>query len=189
MKLCTLNLNKTVNQFIRKSLRKTQTLTSLNDKDNSGVFILEQETHKPLNVLQPDNNSFKIKIANNPPAEAFMFFPVGKGPDLNESYCFIAYKSNKVAGWAWLHKGLRIDAAKTFFLDKTGEYLWLGPDYVRPKYRGASLQKKLIRERLLFIKDNFTSEFRIVTIIGKKNYPSLRSYEFFNFKIKENNCL
>ncbi|MFW5983015.1 MAG: hypothetical protein ACOCQ4_00825 [bacterium] len=187
MMLHALNLNKTIIQIFRKSLRKIQALISLKSKDNSGVFILEQETSKPLNILQSDNSSFKIEIATNPPAEAFMFFPVGKGPDLNESYCFVAYKRNKIAGWAWLHKGLRIDAAKTHFFVETGKYLWLGPDYVRPKFRGISLQKTLIHERLLFIQDNFSSDFRIVTIIGKKNFPSLHSYEFFNFQIKERN--
>ena len=101
---------------------------------------------------------FTVKTTCQPPSDAYMYFPVGKAPSFNESIVFVAYNENKIAGWAWLHNGVRKDTMKSHNLKMDDDVAWFGPDYVRPKFRGASLQKVLIKERLQYIKKNSLME-------------------------------
>lgn len=177
MKYIALPVNIKITQLILKTKRK------LNE-----VFNKSQKT-KEVQVLSFNNDWGYKKISKKdisvkftkPPISAYMFFPLGKGPDLKESCCFVGYKNNKVCGWAWLHNGMRKDTATAHNITKENNVLWFGPDYVSPKYRGNSIQKLLIQARLEYVKNNFNHNYDVMTLVGSENIASLKSYNHYNF--------
>jgi hypothetical protein len=176
------NLKGTVVQFCYKASRKLMRFFNAPKKNNDNC-VFELSNRHIKNNLNDFIPTFQIIQTNKPPLESFMFFPLGKAPDISESYCFVAYSNKKIAGWAWLHDGMREDTAITYSLDSKVETLWFGPDYVKPKFRGASLQKSLIAERLKFAVKRFPN-CKITTVIGNDNLPSIKSYSFWGFSKK-----
>lgn len=175
-----LGVKDTINQIFRKSLRKMfSVFANSGQKEEGTIHLLECVNN--LAEIPYINSSFSVSVVASPPSEVYMFFPVGKAPSPSESICFVAYKGSKIAGWAWLHQGVRKDIAQAHNVKINDKVVWFGPDYVRPKYRGASLQKILIMERLKYIKKNNNDRVRMLTIVGAENKPSLHSYGYFNF--------
>lgn len=186
MKYTKLSMAGTFVQLYKKVLRKFNSIVKYKKRSHK-IDFYEISNTLQLNFQYNKDTSLKIILSDNPPYETFMFFPLGKSPDMTESFCFIAYKNGEIAGWSWLHKGLRNDTDIAHSIKNDENFIWFGPDFVKPKFRGISLQKVLIYERLLFAKKEFSSETKFVTIIGQENYPSIRSYSFFGFEKKSIN--
>src|SRR5690606_8392299 len=107
MKYIALPVNIKITQLILKTKRKLNEFFSHSQKSKEVqvLFFNNDWSYKVIN-----KNGISIKCTK-PPISAYMFFPLGKGPDLKESFCFVGYKNNKACGWAWLHKGMRKDTA------------------------------------------------------------------------------
>lgn len=168
-------------QFYEKVIRKINSFLKNKRKNIQTDFYVLNDSHTILNEYSR-NPSYNIIVSDKPPYGTFTFFPLGKIPDMTESFCFIAYSGREIAGWSWLHKGLRIDTKVAHYIKNDENFLWFGPDFVMPEHRGKSLQKALIHARLLFAQNKFSKEIKCVTIIDGDNYPSINSYVFFGFE-------
>ena len=99
------NLKGTLIQLCYKASRKIMRFFNAPKKKNNDIFVFELSNIHNKSNINGFVPTFQIIQTNKPPLESFMFFPLGKAPDLSESYCFVAYSNKIIAGWAWLHDG------------------------------------------------------------------------------------
>lgn len=106
MKYTKLSMAGTFVQLYKKVLRKFNSIVKYKKRSHK-IDFYEISNTLQLNFQHNKDASLKIILSNTPPLESYMFFPLGKAPDMEESFCFIAYINREIAGWSWLHKGFQ----------------------------------------------------------------------------------
>jgi len=173
------------NKVYRRSRVKLFTLPWRQKRKGADVLLLKRELPIDPAVEHRDAEvATQLLAEDRIPLQAYMYYPIGLIPDPTESFCVGVFLNNRLAGWGWFHLGPRRDvvSAHNLELSTLERIVWLGPAYVRPRYRGRGLQKVLIQRRLLEAQRLYhMKDLVAITLVGADNIPSIASLKRLGF--------